>query len=84
MYYPEQLQGNITPHNARQLYYFSTDRANYWVDISSIVDKKVAALRCHESQTKQKDNHTWVREKGLVAGIDHKLKYAEAFHHHVM
>jgi LmbE family N-acetylglucosaminyl deacetylase len=81
MYFPEQLQGNITAHNARQLYFFSTDRANHWIDISSVTEKKIAALRCHESQTHQKDLSVWVREKGLVAGAAHKMKCAEAFHH---
>jgi LmbE family N-acetylglucosaminyl deacetylase len=81
--YPEQLQNGITPHRVRDLYYFSTDRPDHWVDISSVTAKKIEALRCHDSQTKHKDLHAWVREKGLIAGAEHKLKYAEAFHHHV-
>jgi LmbE family N-acetylglucosaminyl deacetylase len=84
MYYREQLRDGITPHNARHLYYFSTDRPNHWVDISRVTDKKIAALRCHHSQTSHKDLQAWVREKGLIAGVEHKLKLAEAFHHHVM
>ena len=84
MYYPEQLQNGIIPHNARQLYYFSTDRPNHWVDIGSVIDKKKEALRCHESQTKHKNLDDWIRDKGRVAGLEHRIKYAEAFHHHVM
>ena len=84
MYYPEQLQNGVTPHNAKQIYYFSTDRPNHWVDITGVTEKKVAALSCHKSQTGDRDMHTWVHEKGLAAGVEHKFKYAEAFHHYVM
>lgn len=84
MYYPEQLENGITPHNVRHIYYFSTDRPNHWVDITSTVDKKVAALRCHISQTKSKNIEEWVRRRASIAGVEHKIKYAEAYHHYVM
>lgn len=84
MYYPEQLHDGITVHNAEQIYFYSTDRANHWVDISSVVDKKIAALRCHESQRKTMDISDWVRRRANIAGVEHKFKYAEAFHHYVM
>jgi len=84
MYYPEQLQNGITAHNAKQIYFFSTDRANHWVDISSVVDKKIEALRCHESQTRHMDISEWVRRRASIAGVEHKFKYAEVFHHYVM
>ena len=84
MYYREQLQDGITPHNARQIYFFPTDRANHWVDISSAADQKAAALRCYESQTKQKNLSAWIAERGAIAGAPHKMKCAESFHHYVM
>jgi LmbE family N-acetylglucosaminyl deacetylase len=84
MYYREQLRDGITPHNARQIYFFPTDRPNHWVDISSVVEQKVAGLRCHESQTKHMDVPKWVSERGLVTGVPHKMKCAESFHHYVM
>ena len=84
MYYPEQLQHGVTPHNAKQLYYFSTDRPNHWVDISSVIETKIAALSCHASQTSQKDAQTWVQQRARIAGVEHKFPYAEAFHHYVM
>ncbi len=84
MYYREQLRDGITPHNARQIYFFPTDRPNHWVDIGSVVEQKVAALHCHESQTKHMDVARWVSERGLVEGAAHKMKCAETFHHYVM
>ncbi|QBD80441.1 PIG-L family deacetylase [Ktedonosporobacter rubrisoli] len=82
--FPEQLQNGLTPHRVLDMYYFATDRPNHWIDISSVIEPKKAALRCHESQTKHKDLDKWIREKGLVAGIEQKLKCAEAFHHYVV
>jgi LmbE family N-acetylglucosaminyl deacetylase len=84
MYYPEQLQNGLTPHNARNLYFFATDRPNHWVDINDVIEQKAAALRCHVSQTSRKDIYQWIREKGLIAGIERKLKVAEAFHYYQM
>jgi LmbE family N-acetylglucosaminyl deacetylase len=84
MYYPEQLQHGLTAHNTKQIYYFSTDRPNHWVDISSVTDKKIAALHCHASQTEHQDIQAWVLERAHSAGVEHKFKYAEAFHHYVM
>ncbi len=84
MYYREQLRDGITPHNARQIYFFPTDRANHWVDISSVMKQKAAALGCHESQTKNKDLYAWIAQRGAIAGAPHKMKCAESFHHYVM
>ncbi|MGB8346626.1 MAG: PIG-L deacetylase family protein [Ktedonobacteraceae bacterium] len=84
MYFPEQLHDGMAPHNTRHLYYFATDRPNHWVDISGVIEQKVAALRCHASQTSNKDLYQWVHEKGIVAGAEHKFKVAEAFHHYMM
>ncbi|GER89707.1 GlcNAc-PI de-N-acetylase [Dictyobacter vulcani] len=82
MYYPEQLKENVTIHSVKHIYYFSTDKANHWVDISSVLDKKSAALKCHASQMGQKDPDTWVRRRGMIAGVEHRYAFAEAFHHY--
>jgi LmbE family N-acetylglucosaminyl deacetylase len=79
MSHPEQLGDGLTAHRVKELYYFATDQPNIWIDISGVVEKKIAALRCHESQTRHKDLYKWVAEKGLVAGVGQKLKVAEAF-----
>src|SRR6266487_212629 len=79
MYYPEQLRAGITAHTASQMYFFPTDRANHWVEISSVVEQKAAALRCHESQTKHMDVQAWISRRGVIAGAPHKMKCAESF-----
>ncbi len=82
--FPEQLIGSITPHTVKHIYYFSTDQANHWVDISSTIEKKIAAMRCHESQMTNFNPDEYARRKGREAGMIHRYKLAEAFHHDVI
>jgi len=82
--FPEQLRDGLTPHRVRDIYYFSTDQPNHWVDISNVLDKKIEAMRCHESQMGNFDPEAFARRRGSQAGIEHKYKYAEAFHHYVL
>jgi len=83
MYFPEQLRDGITPHRVRQVYFFSTDRPNHWVDISEVIDKKIEALRCHVTQTKNMELDAYVRRHATIAGIEQHYELAESFHHYV-
>lgn len=85
-FYKEQLQDGITPHAVKHIYFFLTDRPNHWVDITSVVEKKVEALSCHKSQMKHinHDPDAWVRRKAIVEGFEHRFVYGEPFHHMVM
>ena len=82
--FPEQFVGDIAPHSVKHLYYFSTDQPNHWIDISSVIEKKIAAMRCHQSQMSNFDPEEYARRKGREAGSAHKYKLAEAFHHDVI
>lgn len=82
--FPEQFVNGITPHGVKHIYYFSTDQPNHWVDTSSVIEKKIAAMRCHESQMGGFNPDDYARRKGREAGLAHKYKIAEAFHHDVL
>ncbi len=82
--FPEQLTNGITAHSVKHIYYFSTDQPNHWIDIGNVIEKKIAAICCHESQLANFDPDDYVRRKGRQAGIEHKYKFAEAFHHDVI
>lgn len=84
MNFPEQFVDGIIAHRVRDIYYFSTDKANHWVDITSAIDKKIAAMRCHESQMKGFDPDDFARRRARIAGAEHKFTYAETFHHYVL
>lgn len=82
--FPEQFTDDIIPHSVKHLYYFSTDQPNHWIDTSSVIEKKIAAMRCHQSQMTNFDPEEYARRKGREAGSAHKYKLAEAFHHDVI
>jgi LmbE family N-acetylglucosaminyl deacetylase len=84
MYFPEQLQEGLSAHRANQIYFFSTDRPNHWVDITPVIEKKLAGLACHASQMINFDADEYIRRKARQAGVEHRFKYAEALHHYVM
>jgi LmbE family N-acetylglucosaminyl deacetylase len=48
--FPEQLAEGLEPHKVKAIYIWGSERANYDVDITDVIDQKVEALRCHASQ----------------------------------
>lgn len=81
MNYPEQLRDGITAHRVGDVYFFNTERPNHWVNITDVIEKKLEARRRHVSQNLNDD---FVIRTGRIAGAEHKMKYAEAFHHYSM
>jgi LmbE family N-acetylglucosaminyl deacetylase len=81
MAFPEQLIDGLTPHRVKQVYLYSTDQPNHWVDTSAVMEQKLAALRCHVSQMSNPENDTHVRQDDARVGSKHGFAYAEAFHH---
>ena len=81
MDFPEQLRDGLTAHKVGDVYFFNTDQPNYWVDITDVIEKKLEARHCHVSQHLNDD---YVIRTGRVAGVEHKMKFAEAFHHYVV
>lgn len=85
MYHPEQLRnGGVTAHRVKDVYFFSTDRPNHWVDISGVAAKKVEAIKLHQSQMNGFDPEGFVKRRGQVAGQPHRFKIAEDFHHYAL
>jgi LmbE family N-acetylglucosaminyl deacetylase len=81
MNYPDQLTEGVQAHRVLDVYFFGTDHANFWVDISESIDKKIAALRCHVSQVGDRDMSDLIRMRARTIGQEHGLLYAEAFKH---
>lgn len=48
--YPELLDEGLGPHVVEELLLVNFSKANYFVDITKFMDKKLAALACHKSQ----------------------------------
>ncbi|HET6514103.1 MAG TPA: PIG-L deacetylase family protein [Thermodesulfovibrionales bacterium] len=81
--YPDLLEEGLEPHKVREMLFVGSEDINYRTDITETFDKKIAALRCHESQMKEltvPDLEAWMREWAcsMAEGADCEL--AEAFH----
>jgi LmbE family N-acetylglucosaminyl deacetylase len=51
LHFPEQItQEGLEPHKVRELWYWGMDEANVIVDVTTSIDKQIAALVRHESQ----------------------------------
>jgi LmbE family N-acetylglucosaminyl deacetylase len=80
LFFPEQVRDGIVHHRVRELYLFTTDHPNAWVDIAAAFDRKVAALRAHESQIGDRDDlAVRLRERAQQLGEPAGLALAEEF-----
>jgi LmbE family N-acetylglucosaminyl deacetylase len=73
-FFPELLTEGLAPHRIDRVYFIGSPRPDTWVDISASFDRKVAALRAHESQIKDLDGvaafvRDWARRLGEPKGI---------------
>lgn len=83
-YFPEQLKEGLQPHKVPETLLATTSQPNYWVDVSTTLDVRFEALRCHRSQMRLwPDNGEAVikqqREMAAVLGIEHGVKYVEEY-----
>jgi len=77
--FPELHQNeNLEPHKVKNLLLVNFTKANFTVDISSTIDKKLAALRQHKSQISE-DNIKMVTDRSQRIAEDDGFKYAERF-----
>lgn len=79
-YYPDQLIGDVTPHRVKEIFLMRPQEPNFWVDISDTIEKKIAALRCHASQTDRIPNLSErIHNMARTFGQEGNLPLAEAF-----
>lgn len=76
--FPELLAEGFEPHQVKELYITDSINANHHVDISSAIDRKIEALRCHKSQLDPGDGK-WIRDWATEIGKNANMEYAEAF-----
>lgn len=77
--FPELLAEGLEPHKTRAVLLWQPPQPDYWVDISDVLDAKIAALREHRSQTAGRDLEAIVRERAAFWGAAGGLAYGEAF-----
>ncbi len=82
LHYPEQLAQGLRPHEVHEVYLFMANQPNMAFDISSTIELKVEALRCHKSQFPDGEwVDTWMRQRCQEVGVVHAMAYAENFRH---
>jgi LmbE family N-acetylglucosaminyl deacetylase len=81
--FAEQLSEGVEPWRVKEVYLFWTDNADFWVDISGVIGRRVSSLLAHKSQVKgdRKGHEAWIRkgaaEVAKKAGV--AFTYAEGF-----
>jgi LmbE family N-acetylglucosaminyl deacetylase len=81
LYVPNLMKEGLMPFTVPQILLYGTDDATAWVDISSTLDRKVDALRAHESQVNRiPDLKGRMVEWASRVGQLHGLELAEEFH----
>jgi len=74
--FPEHLEQGLAPHKVRELYLWGANEPNFEVDITEVVETKIASLVAHDSQFDVNDDFLeqmrtfWRNEDG---------RYVEAF-----
>lgn len=81
MYFPEQLTEGLREHRVHNVYFFATDNPNYYVDITSTIEKKIEALLAHTSQIRTEGLEERIRMRARMVGQEIGVAYAEAFHY---
>ena len=69
MAFPHLARAGLAPHTVSRMILFWTEQVTAWVDISTTVERKIAALREHRSQIREPERlderiSEWAREEG--------------------
>ena len=80
MAFPWLARDGLEPHTVRRLYLFWSNHATAWIDVSTTIERKIAALREHPSQLLHPEKlepriRDWAKEEGEPLGV----QAAEAF-----
>ena len=80
-YFADQIEAGLAVHHVRAVYLSGTMEPNCWVDISTMLERKVDALFCHASQLTETGEwfREFLRERAEEAGRAAGVRYAEGF-----
>jgi LmbE family N-acetylglucosaminyl deacetylase len=77
--YPDLLEEGLRGHKPNYVYISTGEDANYYVDISDTIERKIEALRQHKSQLGDWDPEPRIRERNAAVGKRVGFAYAESF-----
>ena len=68
-----------TPHRVRLVYIYSNSTPNVWVDVTSTIEQKIAALKQHASQMEDRDPTENIQKRNAEMGKERGLAFAESY-----
>lgn len=80
--FPELLDEGLQPHVVEELLLINFSKANYFIDISTVIDKKIKALAAHKSQFRNIEEFgKRIKEMNQMIGqkAEPKVDFAEGF-----
>ncbi|MGH7903437.1 MAG: PIG-L deacetylase family protein [Candidatus Dormibacteraceae bacterium] len=80
----ELLPEGLDPHRVKEVWLPGYDGADHFVDATALIDKKIAAIRAHDSQVNKPGQDAaevegWVKERAKQIGEKAGYEYAEGF-----
>ena len=78
--FPELFEEGLPPHRVKEVYFMGAPNPNFAVDISSTIEKKLAALAAHVSQhANNPDMEERLKERSAEMGKQYNMGYVEVF-----
>ena len=79
--FPEQLV-ECEPWRVREIYLYWTDNPDHWEDVAASIDRRIEALKRHNSQVGSRVEQIGerIRKGAHEVGEPKGLQYAECFH----
>lgn len=79
-FFPELAEEDILPHQIEEVWFYSPEKPNHYVNVTSTIGNKIEALKSHESQIKNTEEvEKMLRARAATLGKKKGWKYAEAF-----
>jgi LmbE family N-acetylglucosaminyl deacetylase len=74
MAFPWLVREGLEAHKVRRVYCFWSNQPNAWVDVGSVLERKIEALRAHASQIREPEAlaeriRAWMAEEGEPIGV---------------
>ncbi len=77
--FPELRDEGFEPHQVHQVFIHGAEKPETYIDISEVLDVKIAALKEHHSQIHDWDPGEMIREWAKDEGKEHHLAAAESY-----
>lgn len=77
--FPDLIAEGLEPHEVAELWMWSWEKANRWVDVEDTIELKIKALREHKSQLGEWDPTEMVMDWARQGSRGQLIEYAEAF-----